>query len=298
MVTIGYGEKNPSSFTSGDERGGASLTEAKTIEQEIPQAEPNTLFVSVSPKGPTGRYDSNGNELKHPETQVKAYRKLQGDKLNCVTIRTDLDLQQSVDLVGLIAKDPNIFEGDENVINVVTSTVVSRSDLDIEGVINAIKNIKSSDIAWSRKDEDDKIVLTSFAEMFEALNIALSSGSTKTNTEVEELFQKLADKLLNYNGHITDEQIAELGVLIGKTLVDTYAVLKNRKGYTAKQIVKKMENLSGCVAVPSAKVETRIRNGKVEYKVLSCPFCGEFPGGKWMFKGQICGCGHSYPGPC
>lgn len=79
----------------GRERMGAVKRTAKKTEEDLLEAENNSLIVSISAQGPSGYLDENGCDAPHLNTYIMVDYKDQNGNLQGVTLVTDLTVDQA-----------------------------------------------------------------------------------------------------------------------------------------------------------------------------------------------------------
>lgn len=270
VVSIGYGEIPITSYTNKTERKGMAYKEAEIVANFLPNAPDKTIFVSTSPKGTTGEQDFQGKFINHPESQTKIYYK-DGNQLKAYTIRTNMTLQENVRFMQSLSKRTNVLDGDYktefDAICEVTGTVISRRDLSPQNIIDRIREAKSSDIAWRDKDKQ-----VNFSQMYASLkNIEKLS---ETNKSVEKILSTLDRRLNKFDkNNLSKKDQKKLAILVGQAVLNIYEKLEG-KPTDGKTTAQKVAELGGCAGGGQEKTPTRIVNGKVEYFVRNCPFCG------------------------
>jgi len=134
-----YGDKPIVDLTDSRERDGAVLQAMMDLEQKLLKANIGDMIFRISPKGWTGM------GYEYTETQMQIFWKEKEDIVRGITLRTDLNLQEILNLIHLLTGNnylSHTFEDEQNeVIKAITASNFKLGNADLGELIGLIAQI-------------------------------------------------------------------------------------------------------------------------------------------------------------
>lgn len=219
-----YDNRSVVSKTSSEERFGANLDAAKTIDEFMRTAPANSLAILNSPPGWTGWFDSQGKPITYTDNQMTVYWKEEGDVLNALTIVSDLNYEQSKQYSTEFGVDKTKLEGDtdqEKVANLVRNPILLSFPKDgqspVERAVEKLLAIRGlGDIKVQKKDgtfESKPVteLIEGIARREDMLNFCEEVEQVILQLK-EYLFSKL-DNLGDFNTQKTISSVVDRAIL-------------------------------------------------------------------------------------
>lgn len=233
-------EESLENITDSDEREGALLEGIKTAIELMKNAEPNTVVFLTSPEGWSGL--STG---AHPDSQTYVYW-IDGDGyLKAMTLRTDIDLQSSENLIGARPENKSNKERIKDVVkNPVTMQVVN------DGFIEVLDKIEEASDRKFNKLRDEINNRETYKN--------LTSNDDITVKIILDHLRLFIEK--NVNGK-DDDSIRDLALEIGRSILDIQNEVNNR--------IKKYKDETVVVGYDSPEIKYQVLAREVK-QILGC----------------------------
>lgn len=227
LVAPRYLDQLYADLVSPQERGGIVKKKILEIEKYLINSPTGAMAVMISPPGESGLADGKGGTIKHTDNQTYIFKKENSSKVSAYTIRTDMDLDQSEDLLkrmGSLRQKLTSLHSEEDRISQIMNSTLYFNDRTFEDVVDAMEVARKSKFAYKEK---------SFAEI--RTDLRIGNQLLEQNGDVQKYAEPYIEKFQCYvwakiNALSTDVEISaaisDIEKELGKTILDILIALK------------------------------------------------------------------------